>query len=210
MIGTPGDTTNTNNGQNPQHHDGDGVSDRAALIKSLMSYHAKGHTEAGFIGPFLSLLATERCFYRDHFPGHITGSALLLNPAGNMVLMNHHKTLGKWLSFGGHADGEEDILSVAIRETMEESGITAFKPLSANFVDIDIHKIPANPAKGEPDHLHYDIRYIMQMTQEQRAVISDESISLAWLTFAEAMERTSDDEGMQRLISKAMAGGKKT
>ena len=64
------------------------------------------------------------CFYRTHFnPGHITGSALLLSHDGRRVLMNHHKFLDMWICFGGHADGEKDILSVAYREVIEESGI---------------------------------------------------------------------------------------
>ena len=100
---------------------------------------------------FLELLNEPRCFYRDCFPAHITGSALLLSADGDKVLMNHHKSLNMWMQFGGHADGDEDILAVAIRETMEESGIIAFKPITPNIVDLDIHEIPANVKKNETD-----------------------------------------------------------
>ena len=178
---------------------------RKNLINELMRYHASDSVEKSFIGPFLELLEQPRCFYRDCFPGHITGSSLLLSVDGQRVLMNHHKSLDKWLNFGGHADGDEDILAVAIRETMEESGITAFKPVSSDFIDIDIHPIPANPRKNEPAHSHYDVRYVMRMTEEQKPVISSESNLLQWMTKAEALEIANDNPTLTRLLEKAFA-----
>jgi 8-oxo-dGTP pyrophosphatase MutT (NUDIX family) len=177
--------------------------DRHHLIKELMGYKTPYAEERRFIGQFLALLNNPRCFYRDCFPGHITGSALLANVAGDKILMNRHKSLNMWLAFGGHADGDEDILSVAIRETMEESGITAFKPLTPHFIEIDIHPIPENPNKGEPDHWHYDVAYIMQMTEEQKPVVSDESSRLEWMTFDRALEAVRDNPEMIRFITKA-------
>lgn len=179
--------------------------DRTALINALMRYTPHDETERGYIGPFLELLDQPRCFYRDTFPAHITGSSLLINADGDRVLMNHHKSLKKWLNFGGHADGDEDSLAVAIRETMEESGITSFKPLTADFIGIDIHPIPENPHKGEPAHFHYDVRYVMQMTGEQHPVISDESTRLQWMTFDEALALVCDNTPLTRYINKARA-----
>lgn len=173
---------------------------RKTLITDLKNYSPD---EKQFIPQFLDLLKSDRCFYRDHFnPGHITGSAILLNVTGDKILMNHHKSLNKWLNFGGHCDGEEDVLTVAIRETMEESGITALKPVSADIIDIDIHGIPANNKKNEPMHEHFDIRYAMQMTEEQDFTLSDESLDLKWMTFDKALAHS--DESLQRFIKKVI------
>lgn len=173
---------------------------RSNLIAELERYDAS-REEKLFLPKFIDLLKSDRCFYRDHFdPGHITGSAILLNVTGDKILMNRHKGLNKWLCFGGHADGEEDILAVAIRETMEESGITAFKPLTAAIADIDIHTIPANEYKGEPEHAHFDIRYIMQMTDEQDFQISDESNDLKWMSITDALTAIDDNDGMRRMV----------
>lgn len=177
--------------------------DRNTLITELKNYHTHYAEERAYIGQFLDLLTNPRCYYRDCFPGHITASSILINQAGDHILMNHHKSLNKWMNFGGHSDGDEDSLSVAIRETMEEAGVTAFKALSADFVDIDIHSIPENSKKGEPAHYHYDVRYVMQMTGEQQAVISDESLNLKWMTWAEARALTGDNDPFQRYITKA-------
>jgi len=176
---------------------------RTQLIAELENYHTDNAIEQLCIPKFLELLNEPRCFYRDCFPAHITGSALLLSADGDKVLMNHHKSLNMWMQFGGHADGDEDILAVAIRETMEESGIIAFKPITPNIVDLDIHEIPANVKKNEPTHFHYDIRYLMRMTGEQQAIISDESNALQWMTFEEA--RTKGDDSLVRYITKAQS-----
>jgi 8-oxo-dGTP pyrophosphatase MutT (NUDIX family) len=175
---------------------------RQDLITDLKNYKATD-SEKSCIPRFLSLLHHDRCLYRDHFDdGHITGSALLLNPEGDKILMNHHKALNRWLNFGGHADGDADILNAAIRETMEESGITAFKPVTAGIIDIDIHAISANSEKGEPEHFHYDIRYVMRMTEHQKPVISDESTKLKWMSFDEAISMIPQGDSLIRLINK--------
>lgn len=175
---------------------------RNNLITYLHNYSTTSEEEQ-FIPQFLELLKLDRCFYRDHFnPGHITGSAILFNVTGDQILMNFHKGLNKWLNFGGHCDGDEDVLAVAIRETMEESGITSLKPITADIIDIDIHDIPTNDKKGEPAHAHFDVRYVMQMTGEQDFQISDESLELKWMNFDDALKLA--DESLQRFINKAI------
>jgi 8-oxo-dGTP pyrophosphatase MutT (NUDIX family) len=176
--------------------------DRNDLIDALNNYSTTPEEEK-FIPRFLDLLQSDRCFHRDHFnPGHITASAILLCENGEKILMNHHKFLDKWLNFGGHCDGDADVLNVAIRETMEESGLTAFKPVTAAIVDIDIHSIPANPKKDEPSHEHFDIRYVMQMTGTQSPILSDESNDLQWLMIENAL--SVSDISLQRFIRKAV------
>lgn len=146
------------------------------------------------------------CFYRNHFnPGHITGSGMLLSADGMRTLMNHHKFLNIWICFGGHADGEQDVLNVAMREVMEESGITGIEPVTGNIFDVDVHPIPANAKKNEPAHKHFDIRYVFRVTdsaQEQFAQ-SEESNDLRWCTYQEAMALASpQDISMHRLLTK--------
>lgn len=176
---------------------------RKDLISEIMRYRPQDKAETAFIGMFLTLLGNPRCFYRDCFPGHITGSAIVIDPTGRFILLNRHKLLDKWLGFGGHADGDEDILRVALRETVEESGLTKLKLLQNGFVDLDIHKIPANAKRNEPEHYHYDIRYVFQLKEDQRPVVSDESVDLRWVSFAEAYDLVSEGDSLHRLIVKA-------
>lgn len=145
------------------------------------------------------------CFWRTHFtPGHVTGSGLLVSNDNRRVLLNHHKFLDMWIGFGGHADGERDIFSVCRREIMEESGIDNIEPLTDKIVDVSVHPVPSNPVKGEPAHQHFDIRYIFRVKDaaDENFSISDESVSLRWCDYDEAMTLVNPDDKIVRLLKK--------
>ena len=130
--------------------------DRQNLIKRISFYTTPFPEEEKFISLFLELLKSDRCFHRDFLPGHVTGSAWIVNKDRTKVLLVHHAKLNRWLQPGGHADGEEDVLNVAHREAEEETGVKKFTVLQNSIFDLDIHTIPAR--KDFPKHQHYDIR----------------------------------------------------
>jgi 8-oxo-dGTP pyrophosphatase MutT (NUDIX family) len=148
----------------------------------------------------------DRAFYRDHFtPGHMTGSGLLISADGSRVLMNHHKFLNIWICFGGHADGEKDILNVALREVIEESGIEDVEPVATSIFSVDVHGIPHNSKKNEPAHKHFDIRYLFRVrnASNENFAESDESQSLRWCNYQEAkLLAAPHDLSMHRLLDK--------
>ena len=134
---------------------------------------------------------TPDCFERSHREGHITGSAWLVNPDGDKVLLTLHRKLQRWMQTGGHADGDPEPLRVALREAAEESGIDGITPLHHGIFDIDIHRIPGNKAKGEPAHLHYDIRYLL-LAPHENFRISNESDALAWWSRREIAQKAAE------------------
>ena len=139
------------------------------------------------------------CFERTSFPAHFTGSALVVNADGSRVLLHHHRKLDRWLQFGGHCDGEEDILSVVRREALEESGIPGLILASERPFDLDIHEIPAHG--GDPVHFHYDIRFMLIAPESAAPVLSAESHDLRWFTPDELAALTLD-ESLRRMIRK--------
>lgn len=141
------------------------------------------------------------CFLRTCFPGHFTGSALVVSADGSRALLHHHKFLDRWLQFGGHCDGEADVLQVARREAEEESGIAGLITTSRRPFDLDIHAIPENPRRGEPPHFHYDIRYMIIAPEGAEPAVSDESHELRWFT-AEEAAALNLDAGLLRLLEK--------
>lgn len=157
---------------------------QANLITDIRNYTPYNKEEEGHAQSALTFLNNDtNPFDRKNFSGHVTGSAWLISPDHQMVLLTHHTILNKWLQFGGHADGEADIKNVAKREAQEESGIQEISELGNIFnpiFDIDVHLIPENIKKQEPDHLHYDIRYIFK-TSSMDFSISSESKELKWV-----------------------------
>jgi 8-oxo-dGTP pyrophosphatase MutT (NUDIX family) len=119
------------------------------------------------------------CFERSLEKGHITGSSWLLDNTGDKALLMHHRKLDKWLSLGGHADGDSDILAVAIKEAQEESGIESIEPIMISIFDIDINEIPAYGSVKA--HLHYDVRFLLKVTSDDNVKINSESNELRWI-----------------------------
>lgn len=151
------------------------------LINQLQNYTPHNTTELKHRESILKFLSEQdNNFCRSNLSGHITGSGFLLNKNRDQILLTHHRKLNKWLQFGGHADGSSDILSVAIREAQEESGIENILPINTSIFDVDVHIIPSNATKGEPEHFHYDVRYLL-WTSENNFKISEESLYLKWI-----------------------------
>lgn len=173
---------------------------RDDLIRQLGAYQTDFAAERPFIAQFTNLLSHPKAFDRDHLPGHITGSAWILNEDFSHVLLVLHAKLGRWLQPGGHADGEENVLNVALREAEEETGVKQFKILHPDFFDLDIHPIPLR--KDFPAHFHYDIRFIVQAASHEPLIISEESNDLKWVPLQELGALTVNNPSIMRMVEK--------
>ena len=114
---------------------------------------------------------------RRTFPGHVTTSAFILDATGEKILLIHHRSLGRWLQPGGHYEAPEELTVSALREAQEETGmeglvIDPWHRASGLPIDIDSHRIPARRERGEPEHWHHDIRYVVR-AQETAALRPD-------------------------------------
>ena len=115
-------------------------------------------------------------FSRCNLIGHITASGLVVN--SGKVLLIRHPYLGLWIQPGGHIDDGETPESAAIRETQEETGVLCELVWQENsLVDIDVHTIPDNPAKKEPEHIHIDLCFALRPA---RLVDPAEAIEWRW------------------------------
>ncbi|WP_336318937.1 NUDIX hydrolase [Streptomyces lavendofoliae] len=112
--------------------------------------------------------------------GHVTASALVVDPARGRVLLTLHKKLGMWLQMGGHCEpGDGTVAGAALREATEESGITGLTLLPGGPVRLDRHPIPA------PCHWHLDVQYLAVAPPGAVAAISEESLDLRWFGYEE-------------------------
>jgi len=156
---------------------------RQQLLKLLTNYQTRFMDEAGYVQRAIGYIEEhEDCFYRELWPVHVTGSAWVISPDRNQILMMHHKKHNQWFQPGGHADGDADIVRVALRETSEETGIdlSQVKLLDLNVFDVDIHSIPA--IGNEPQHFHIDIRFLVGIDNSVPVPGNDESHQVLWVS----------------------------
>ena len=154
---------------------------RNQLLQLLENYKPTDAAEIKFKNRTINFTKEhEDCFERTLLVGHITGSAWLLNKEEDKALLLHHTKLDRWFQLGGHCDGDFDVCAVALKEAQEESGINEIKVMNPEIFDIDIHTIPAR--KNEPEHDHYDIRFLLKVTSNEQLVQNRESKELRWIS----------------------------
>lgn len=177
---------------------------RTAVLRLLRAHHdsAIEKPEAAMAAEIIRFVESNPdCLLRTCVPGHLTGSAWIVDARRHRVLLTHHRKLNKWLQPGGHADGDSDLLAVALREAREETGLTHLTPVSSAVFDVDCHWIP--PRGDTPGHWHHDLRFLVEADPVEPLVISDESHDLAWVEIGRVAE-LNPEESMSRMVRKTV------
>jgi 8-oxo-dGTP pyrophosphatase MutT (NUDIX family) len=170
------------------------------MIDAIRRYRDQWQGEAATAAQFETFLHTHAdAFERSNTTGHFTGSCWLVSAEGTRVLLMHHRKLDRWLQPGGHADGDTDLARVALREAQEETGVAGLR-VEGGIFDIDRHRIPARA--DEPEHWHYDVRYVVRARAEDRFAVNAESRALAWLAVTDVAADTSLDASLRRMAHK--------
>jgi 8-oxo-dGTP pyrophosphatase MutT (NUDIX family) len=174
-------------------------------LEPLLLGHLTGAADAGERAMTAATLyfaaAHADCLYRTCLAGHLTGSAFVVDADREHALLTHHAKLDRWLQPGGHADGEPDLLAVALREASEETGVGGIRPVTGAVFDVDRHWIPPRP--GEPGHWHHDVRFLLQADRQAPLVVSHESRALAWAPLVSLGDYNAD-ESLLRMARKVI------
>ena len=166
-----------------------------ARLAEWVQLQGEQDTTAG--AAFAELAAEGGIAYRrERLAGHFTASSWLVSADGRRTLLTHHRKLGRWLQPGGHADGDQDLAQVALKEAEEESGLAGLT-VEPEIYDLDRHWIPEH--KGVPGHWHYDVRFVVYAGDSEDFAISDESLDLAWRDIAALAMDESADESLRRM-----------
>lgn len=155
---------------------------RIELLKALAEYRTPFLEEEAMVERTRRfVMAHVDCFDRKLHPGHVSASAWVVNPARTQVLLMHHKKLDMWLQPGGHADGDPDMLQVVRKETMEETGVDPahIRLVTERIFDVDVHRVPETG--NEPEHLHFDIRFLVEIDDRLPIPGNDESHEIRWV-----------------------------
>ncbi len=140
---------------------------------------------------------------RSCLAGHLTGSALVVDPGRGQALLLHHAKLDRWLQPGGHADGDGNLAAVALKEATEETGIDGLRVV-APAIDIDVHSIPARG--DEPEHLHLDVRFLVLTEPFAEVEHNHEALSARWVDIDDPAVTASAE--LPRAIGRAFATAK--
>lgn len=175
---------------------------RLADVQSLLEAYVAAPAEAESVAATLELISGDgEALSADHFvPGHVTASAFVVDATHSRLLLIHHGKLRLWLQPGGHVDDGEDVLTAAIREVEEETGVIGV-PLRNGLFDVDVHPIP--PSGGRPAHTHFDLRFLLEAASEG-LVDSDEVLGVRWVSFDEVADIVTDQSVLratEKLVS---------
>lgn len=151
----------------------------ADAVRILNGWHAPSKEQEARRSEYLEFLAAHPdAVSRTCAIGHLTSSAVVVNPARTATLLTLHPKVGRWLQLGGHIEGTDaNVRSAAWRETTEESGA---RPLSLSLepARLDRHRVPCGGALSE----HLDMQFIAVISDEETIVCSDESTDIAWFS----------------------------
>ena len=151
----------------------------------------------------------EDAFERSNLLAHMTASAWVVNPARDKVLMAYHKLYDSWSWTGGHADGERDLLKVALREVREETGAEHVRPVSEDIYSLEVLTVDGHEKRGVyvPSHLHLNVTYLLEADERDSLHICEaENSGVRWFTLEGALRASSEPWFVERIYKKLNAG----
>ena len=166
------------------------------IEEQIADYKPYNEQEAHDQAVMRQLLATQPdLFTRENQVVHMTASSWLLNATHDKVLMIYHNIYHSWAWTGGHADGDRDLLAVAKREAMEETGVTEIRTISEDIFSLEILTVDGHEKRGVyvPSHLHLNVSYLLEADEEEVLRIKpDENSGVRWFTPEGAIEASSE------------------
>ena len=176
------------------------------LIRQIEQYQSGNEQEERDKKLILHCLKyQENIFSRENALVHMTASAWVVNKARTKVLMVYHNIYDSWSWMGGHADGEEDLLSVALREVQEESGIQKVHPVTEDIYSLEVLTVDGHVKHGAyvSSHLHLNVTYLLEASEKESLHMKpDENSGVAWFGLEEAVEASAEPWFRERIYPK--------
>ena len=144
-------------------------------------------------------------FLRSNLLEHMTASAWVVNPRRNKVLLVYHKLYDSWSWTGGHADGETDLLAVALREVREETGVQKVRPVSPEIYSLEVLTVDGHEKHGAyvPSHLHMNVTYLLEADESESLRICEaENSGVRWFGLEEALDASTEPWFVERIYKK--------
>ena len=142
---------------------------------------------------------------RQNEYGHFTSSSFILNKERTKILMIYHKIYNSWSWTGGHSDGDNDLLYVAMKEAKEETGIKNVVPISKDIYSLELINVNGHEKRGKyvGSHVHLNVTYLLEADEnEEIRIKEDENSGVKWVPIAKVLEGTSEIWVRDRIYAK--------
>ncbi|GHU00429.1 NUDIX hydrolase [Alphaproteobacteria bacterium] len=193
------------------------MTDADNLCAMLQAYAPYDDAERAEVASWLAFIRAfgGNIYTRDNVIGHVCASAFVLNQEHTKVLMAHHNIYNSFAWLGGHADGEPDLLAVAVKEAREESGLAEVRALNGGAAaDISMLIVVPHVKRGKyvPSHLHLNASFLLEADEAAPLrVKEDENSALKWIELARISQEVREEHMKPvyaRLVAKAAALGR--
>ena len=183
------------------------------LLDDIKKYRPCNEQEQRDKETIISFLEQNKdAFLRSNRLAHMTASAWIVNKSRDKTLMVYHDLYDSWSWTGGHADGEEELLKVSMKEACEETGVSV-KPVSEDIYSLEILTVAGHEKRGEyvPSHLHLNVSYLLEADENSPLkACPGENSAVAWFSFDEALKKSTEPWFVERiykkLIKKTLSG----
>ena len=176
------------------------------IVEEIEKYRPCNEQEQRDKAVILAFLENnEDAFLRSNLLAHMTASSWIVNPERTKTLMVYHNIYDSWSWTGGHADGETDLLSVALREAREETGIAHVRPVSPEIFSLEVLTVDGHEKRGAyvPSHLHMNVTYLLEAEESDTLhICREENSGVAWFTLEEALKASTEPWFVERIYKK--------
>ena len=172
-------------------------------IKNYRPWNEQERQDQAVILAFLD--KNPDAFYRTNLLAHMTASAWVVNPQRTRTLLVYHRLFDSWSWTGGHADGEEDLLAVALREVREETGVQSLFPVTEDIYSLEVLTVDGHEKHGKyvPSHLHLNLTYLLEAEEDQPLrICEEENTGVAWFSLDDALSASTEPWFVDRIYKK--------
>ena len=176
------------------------------IVEEIKKYRPCNEQEQRDKAVILAFLENnEDAFLRSNLIAHMTASSWIVNPERTKTLMVYHNIYDSWSWTGGHADGETDLLAVALREAREETGIAHVRPVSPEIFSLEVLTVDGHEKRGAyvPSHLHMNVTYLLEAEESDTLhICREENSGVAWFSLEEALKASTEPWFVERIYKK--------
>lgn len=178
------------------------------LFEEIKAYRSMNEQEAADQKVMMDFIGKHPdCLLRDNLIAHFTASIWTVNQARTKTLMVYHNIYNSWSWIGGHADGEEDLKAVALRELQEETGVRHARLVSDDIFSLEMLTVDGHVKRGKyvPSHLHLNVTYLAEADEnEELTVKADENKGVRWFENEDALKASTEPWFVENVYKKLM------